>query len=305
MAVMPGVEFRPSPGGGPLMKRFDVICVHTIVGLAPAPAAHFSTTGDGHIFQHRDTRFQSAANANGNHRVIAIENADHGAEFEPWNTKDGHAVPAFTKAQCESIARIIAWVHDTHGIPIVPCPDSRPGSRGVGYHRQGIDGHFGDFAFGGRVSGGEVWTEHFGKVCPGDRRIRQLIDVIIPGARALTGQQEEDIVASLAELQAVVAAEIKKVWPGNVPGTPLPGRGGAIDMKDDQYGWTLHAAGFAASALAELKTQHTAIANLTAAVNSLVSALTNDNKVTGDELRAVIREELAGIGGLPKPERTG
>ncbi|HEY0453258.1 N-acetylmuramoyl-L-alanine amidase [Actinophytocola sp.] len=195
MAVMPGVDFRPVVGEGALrMHRFDVVCLHTIGGPSdpPAGAAHFSTHADGRIFQSRDTRFRSEANANGNHRVIAIENDDAPKRFGSWNTDDGHAVPGFTPEQIQAIARICAWAHKEHGIPLVACPDSRPGSRGIGYHRQGIDGNFGPFAFGGRVPDGEVWTEHFGKVCPGDRRISQ-IPQIIKRARIIAGLDEPEL----------------------------------------------------------------------------------------------------------------
>src|SRR5262245_13699105 len=193
MAVMPGVEFKPVVGdGAPRMKRWDVVCLHTIVGNPPATKAHFSTRADGHIFQSRDTKFQSIANANGNHRVIAIENDDVGPEFGPWNMKNGHAVPAFTPQQVEAIARICAWAHEGHDIPLVPCPASRSGSRGIGYHRQGIPGHFvrDGFAFGGLVAHGEVWTEFFGKACPGDARISQLPQ-IITRARVIAGLEPE------------------------------------------------------------------------------------------------------------------
>jgi hypothetical protein len=195
MAVMPGAEFRPAAAKPARMTRWDVVCLHTIVGRAPAPAAHFSTRADGHIFQSRDTQFRSGANLDGNHRVIAIENEDMGPAFGAWNTKDGHGVPSFTPQQVEAIARICAWAHKEHGIPLVLCPDSRPGSRGIGYHRQGIQGNFGDYAFGGIVPGGERWSEAGGKVCPGDARIRQ-IPQIITRARVIAGLEpdtEEDM----------------------------------------------------------------------------------------------------------------
>jgi hypothetical protein len=195
MAVMrePGVEFVPVEGTRLVeMERWDVVCLHTIVGNPPAPAAHFSTRADGHIFQSRDTRFQSGANLNGNHRVISIENDDSGPEFGPWDTANGHAVPPFTPQQVEAIARICAWAHEVHDIPLVACPDSRPGSRGIGFHRQGIKGNFGPFAFGGIVAGGEVWTKHKGKVCPGDARIAQ-IPMIIKRARVIAGLDEAEL----------------------------------------------------------------------------------------------------------------
>lgn len=195
MAVMPGVHFLNAVQDT-VMARYDIVCVHTIVGHPPANAAHFSTRADGYIWQSRDTRYRSAANYNGNPRVIAIENEDMGPVYGAWNTNDGHQVPGFTAQQVEAIAQICAWVNRVHGIPLVLCPDSKPGSRGIGYHREGIDSPtgFAGYQYGGRVPGGEVWTTSPGKVCPGDRRITQLVTQIIPRARQVAGL---DVPASL------------------------------------------------------------------------------------------------------------
>ena len=62
----------------------------------------------------------------------------------------------------------------------IPCRavlDSKPGRRGVGHHRLGIDPW--------RVSAGELWSTARGKACPGDRRIAQLPDVIAAAQRLL------------------------------------------------------------------------------------------------------------------------
>jgi len=177
------------------MSRYDVVCIHTIVGNPPAHAAHFSTRSDGHIYQSRDTAYQSAANYNGNYRVIAIENDDTGTPFPNWDHNDAHQVPAFTNEQVEAIALICAWAHQVHGIPLEQCPDSRSGSKGIAYHRQGIDGNFYSegYTYGGRLPGGEVWTRFPGKACPGDRRISQMPQ-IIHRARQIAGLEpaEED-----------------------------------------------------------------------------------------------------------------
>jgi hypothetical protein len=159
------------------MDRYDIVCIHTIVGHAPAHAAHFSTHGTGRIDQSRDTKFRSAANLEGNPRIIAIENEDHGPGFPRWSGSD---VPPLTAAQVTACAEILLFAHLEHGVPLQLCPDSRKGSRGLAYHRQGIDGNFGtkQHPFPGRVPGGEVWTESRGKVCPGDRRIKQLPEIL-------------------------------------------------------------------------------------------------------------------------------
>lgn len=184
MSRMPGAEWQGEEHGSRLMDRYDIVCIHTIVGYAPAHAAHFSTTGAGELMQSRDTRFRSAANFDGNHRIIAIENADHGPEFPKWAGSD---VPPLTDNQIDRCAEVLAWAHIEHGIPLQLCPDSRPGSRGLAYHRQGIDGNFESYRFPGRRTGGEVWTEHRGKVCPGDRRIAQLPIILARAQDILEG----------------------------------------------------------------------------------------------------------------------
>lgn len=176
MARMPGAKWLGEHSPRTPMSRYDVFCIHTIVGYAPAHAAHFSTHADGQIDQSRDTRFRSAANLDGNHRVIASENEDHGPAF--GGVPRLPAWVPLTDAQVIANGKILAWLNDAHGIPLQLCPDSRPGSRGLGYHRQGIDGNFGGYRFGGRVTGGEVWTSSYGKVCPTDVRIAQLPDIL-------------------------------------------------------------------------------------------------------------------------------
>ncbi|VXC42825.1 peptidoglycan recognition protein family protein [Nocardioides sp. AX2bis] len=190
MARMPGTIWVGEQSPRTPMSRYDIVCVHTIVGYAPAHAAHFSTHGDGRTEQSRDTLYRSAANLDGNHRIIAIENEDHGNPFPAWGGSD---VPALSDEQVESCARILAWAHHEHDVPLQLCPDSRPGSRGLAYHRQGCDGTFTD-GHPGRVSGGEVWTSSFGKVCPGGRRIAQL-PLILARAREIAYPKENPLMA--------------------------------------------------------------------------------------------------------------
>lgn len=208
MARMPGTVWVGEQSPRIPMDRYDIVCVHTIVGYAPAHAAHFSTKADGTILQSRDTAFRSAANLNGNHRVIAIENEDHGPAFARMLRRAAarradrkgrtgavaqrvlSGVPPLTPKQVEANAQILAWASTVHGVPLQLCPNSRPTSQGLAYHRQGIDGNFAGYAYPGRVPGGEVWTEHFGKLCPADARIAQLPE-ILARARAITSPEED------------------------------------------------------------------------------------------------------------------
>lgn len=212
MARMPGTEWVGPHHDNGVMSRYDVVCVHTIVGYAPAHAAHFSTNSAGTIYQSRDTTYRSAANLNGNWRVIAIENEDHGPTFKAWS---GSSVPGFTAQQIEAIARICVWANKAHGVPLVQCPDSKPGSRGIAFHRQGIQGNFAN----GWIPGGELWSSSTGKVCPGDQRISQMPQ-IITRARQLAGLEEDEDMntaqdAALGALWQALVSPNGEAWKGS------------------------------------------------------------------------------------------
>ncbi|GAA2008196.1 peptidoglycan recognition protein family protein [Nocardioides kribbensis] len=205
MPVMPGVIWKGDQSSKRRMERYDVFCIHTIVGYAPAHAAHFSVFADGDIYQSRDTLYTSAANLNGNHRIIASENEDHGARF--GGTPRLPAWVPLTPEQVAANAEIYAWLHETHDIPLQMNPDSRPSSRGLGYHRQGIDGNFAGYRFQGRVSGGEVWTEAYGKVCPTDARIAQLPDILTATRNLLEPDMTPEQYKTLADAQTAKILE--------------------------------------------------------------------------------------------------
>jgi hypothetical protein len=207
MARMPGAIWVGEHSPRRPMERYDIVCIHTIVGFAPAHAAHFSTYADGSIDQSRDTAFQSAANLYGNPRVIAIENEDAGKDIP------------LSDAQVDACAEILAWAHLEHGIPLQLCPDSRPGSRGLAYHRQGVDGNFEGYRFPGRVSGGEKWSTSFGKVCPRDVRIAQLPLILARARQIIEGddpmadpavQQQLDRIEKYARNAATSAERARK-----------------------------------------------------------------------------------------------
>ena len=171
------------------MARYDLILLHTMVGSLWGTDRYFRANGyrgaeshwgvghDAETLQWQDTRFRAEANGAANDRALSIETADYGPGFDKWNLNDGSQVPAWTPAQVERLADLIAWCCAEHDIPCELIPDSRPHRRGIGYHRQGCDPW--------RVDGGEKWSSAYGKVCPGARRIAQIPDIVARARRIL------------------------------------------------------------------------------------------------------------------------
>lgn len=192
--LYPGAEYRPlGTQTQPKMTSHDIICLHTMVGSLEGTDVYFRSGGyggteshfgvghDGTVYQWQDLAFTADANLDGNGRVISIETADSGPGFPKWSGSD---VPAWLPAQVDAIADLVAWLASNFDIPCAPIPDSRPGRRGVGYHRLGIDPW--------RVADGEHWSTSRGKVCPGDRRIAQLPAVIAAAASIINPATRPD-----------------------------------------------------------------------------------------------------------------
>lgn len=204
MAIYPGAKWRPLGAQTERrMARHDVIVLHTMVGYLVSTdnyfrasngagyiglESHFGVAGkwgsdlkagppvDGEVWQWQDTAYEAQATGEANYRAVSIETADSA----PGSPMD---IPPWTPAQCEGIARLLAWLSDVHDIPLTLIPDSRPGRRGVGYHRQGIDPW--------RVSGGETWSSSTGKRCPGDARIAQIPGILTRARQIKAGVVEQ------------------------------------------------------------------------------------------------------------------
>lgn len=231
MVRYPGASWDPlGPQTEPRMQAHDIACLHTMVGTLAGTSAFFHQNGyggteshfgmghNGATVQWQDINHEADANYDGNHRVISMETADKGAGFPTWSDSD---VPAWTSQQVDKLVDWLLWVTSTEahvdcpaswlchqvGIPRVLVPDSRPGRRGIAYHRQGIDSYPELYKAGWRQPGGELWSGSRGKVCPGDRRIHQLVTVVIPRVQATTALPQEDPMATLdAEDKAWLAS---------------------------------------------------------------------------------------------------
>jgi hypothetical protein len=203
------------------MQTHNIICLHTMVGYLSSThnmfmengyggtESHFGVGGkwggdkdkglDGTVYQWQDLDYQADANLEGNPYIVSIETADNCPKY----AKD---IESWTDKQVNAIVALVAWLCKKYNIPAVLVPDSKPGRRGIAYHRQGID----DW----RVSGGDVWSESRGKECPGDRRISQITSTIIPRVQAeLEGDPNDMADITDAQMNQIADKTVAKVIP--------------------------------------------------------------------------------------------
>ena len=152
------------------MKRHDIVCLHTMAATFDGVdrgfhengygglESHFGVAGDGRLKQWQDLDFEADANFDGNHRCISIETADRGEDFPKWTGSD---VPEWTDDQIDVIVPLVRWLCETFDIPKELVADSKPGVRGIAYHRLGVPHSTGKAdAPGGpwHGEGCELWT---------------------------------------------------------------------------------------------------------------------------------------------------
>lgn len=202
-------EYRQLSGKSTTPLVHDIVCAHTMVGTLEGSISwssrdggsywHFGLGGTGKLVQCQDLRYRSAANLNGNWHVIPIETADikEGVFADTWQD------PPWTQAQIDKLVELIAWLCVRYNIPPVLIPDTKPGRRGLAYHRQGINPW--------RVDGGELWSKSDGKTCPA-KRADQFKNEVVPGVRALVlGDEEFHIVndEDKETLRNIIRQELK------------------------------------------------------------------------------------------------
>lgn len=205
-------RFNPGGNKAQLMERYDGMVEHVAVSNGLSLFTFFNTPGEAcsHFYvrkagpqgedagladfeQYVDTRYQAPAQLDGNHRMLSCETQGGvGSDLnEGW-----------TVAQINRLAWIAYECHRLHGYPLVAMHDSKSASRGVGFHRLGVDPW--------RVSAGEHWSTAYGKVCPGAAREKQ-VPLIIIKAVALGVPAATDWLdmATQAEVQAAVTAGVE------------------------------------------------------------------------------------------------
>ena len=302
MALYPKAVQKPLNKRTTPMAAYNFLCLHTMVGYLKSTDSYFRTASvdshfgiggiwgsdaadglDGVVYQWDDTKYRSAANLNGNGDVISVETADNA----PQLSSD---IAAWTPKQCDAIVDLMVWAHNTHGIPLMLVPDTKPGRRGIAYHRQGIVPWL--------VSGGTQWSNSTGKVCPGDKRIAQIPGLIARANAIVAGvaTEELDVImayyASRADYEAaqarIVADQIKSVAP-RAFGMLINEATNSMFSADDLSGWLGKGVKTqTAAVLAELANVKAQNAALLAAVTALSQSSGAGTPVSTDQLQTMM-----------------
>ena len=209
MAIMPGVAWRPIPvsSSRPRRAKGRGVCLHVAVSEAASLFPYFSTanvdshfyvTRSGTIEQYVDTDLVAYAQLDGNATLISVETQGGvtNPETEPW-----------TAQQTDALARICRWAHDIEGVPLQLMRDSRPISRGVGYHRLGVDPW--------RIPDGELWSTAYGKLCPGSAKVAQIPQILTRATQTVGGH--DDMPLTDADIEKIAQRTRQVVADGTLP----------------------------------------------------------------------------------------
>lgn len=200
MALMPGTDWiGPTPNrriGG--ISEHRGLVLHIQDGTEEGSEAwfknpdsqassHFLNPKSGGLRQLVDTDDRAWTEGAGNAYWVSVENEGLGGD-------------ALTPSQIENCARLLAWLHQTYGVPIQATDD--PNGAGLGWHGMG----------------GAAWGGHYD--CPGKPVLAQR-GQILARAQELTNPNtpEDDMPLSPADLDAIE----QRVW-GHTETDPDTGR---------------------------------------------------------------------------------
>jgi N-acetylmuramoyl-L-alanine amidase len=167
MARMPGTTWRPVPNysGGACGPVVGMVAHHT-VGSAESAYAHFANPGSGasahFIVTYAGDIWQCVDTADAAYHACGANYAGQvGVEHE--SPGDGPDVwQALTDAQVSASARILAWLHDAHGVELrVADINNR---HGLGYHSM--------------VPGPCTANDWGSTGCPGDAIVGQRAEIV-------------------------------------------------------------------------------------------------------------------------------
>ena len=163
---MPGADWRPVRNftvGGVTRPPLAMV-LHTAEGSYEGTiswqnnagsnvSSYFVVAKDGRIAQCVDLQNRAWTQAKGNPDHVGVEFEGYGSRNEP-----------LTDAQIKSAGNILAWLHQTYGVPIQATDDPRNG-RGLIWHG----------------AGGTDWGGHFG--CPGNAIVAQRSQILAYAAQ--------------------------------------------------------------------------------------------------------------------------
>lgn len=118
----------------------------------------------------------------GNSSMVTVESWDGLDRTEKTVDGLGPNDSEWDAGQQLRFADIAAWANREWGVPIQMMQSSKKSERGFAPHRWGIE------PWRTQRGGGEVWTNHNGKTCPGDKRIAQMPG-ILARARVLASRE--------------------------------------------------------------------------------------------------------------------
>lgn len=125
-------------------------------------------TLDGAIYQWMRLFDVADANYQANAYAMSTETSDGGGNryLEPWSPKQAESLAQLNAAWCIKLDRPPVLVSRAHST-----------ERGIGHHRQGTDPW--------RKPGDDYWSPEGNRACPGDTRINQLANEVIPRVRSI------------------------------------------------------------------------------------------------------------------------
>lgn len=128
---------------------------------------HFYLNKTGQLYQFFDTSVYAPCHRDGNYWTsggngygfLSCESWDGAGVV--WDGKNVSKLPAWNDAQMKTWAKLGAWLHDVHGIPLVKA--TGPRGKGIGFHAQ--------YTIPANKSGLRWNISH---ACPGPKRIAQM-----------------------------------------------------------------------------------------------------------------------------------
>ncbi|WNI15583.1 N-acetylmuramoyl-L-alanine amidase [Actinacidiphila sp. ITFR-21] len=264
MARMPGATWRPVPNctkGG--QQAVYGVVLHIMEGTldgsdawfrnpAAQASSHFGVGKDGRIYQWVDTADRAWAQESGNRAWLSIEH-------------EGNSGDSLTPAQLAATARVVAWAHAVHGVPL-QTTDSVTG-RGIGWHGMG----------------GAAWGGH--PDCPGNPVKAQRAAIITAAKGGTPTVQEDDMDLTPAQLTAIgkEAAHQTAIYQWADPVTGKPAMLGSFIAKASVLEQTVKAQAAAIQALAAKVGSGEDTAAIVAAVEQAIasSVVHVDVDVTG------------------------